>query len=80
MKPLRVCMLGAFAPDYPRHQIICSGLERVGVEVVSVILPRKSNTLRQMPRVAAHWRQIRDCDAVFVPAFNQLLAPSVWLL
>ncbi len=39
-------MVGAYAPDYPRHQIIRAGLERVGVEVVSAILPRHLSTLR----------------------------------
>ncbi|MCC7451128.1 MAG: glycosyltransferase [Anaerolineae bacterium] len=80
MTPLRVYMIGAFDPDYPRHQIIRAGLERVGVEVVSAILPRHQPTLRLMPQVFRRWRDARQCEVILVPAFNQLLAPFVYLL
>jgi len=77
---LRVYMVGAFDPDYPRHQIIHTGLERVGVEVVSAVLSRRQSTLRLVPQVFRRWRDARRCDVILIPAFNQLLAPFVYLL
>src|SRR5258705_8813 len=76
----RVCMLGAFAADYPRHQIIIAGLERVGVEVKCILLPRNLNTAALMLQMIRHWHETADCDVVIIPAFNQLLGPSAWLL
>src|SRR5689334_18360919 len=76
----RVCMLGAFAIDYPRHQIIRVGLERVNVEVKSVVLPRNLNALALIIQMIRRWRETSDCDVVIIPAFNQLLGPAAWLL
>ena len=76
----RVCMLGAFAADYPRHQIIIAGLERVGVEVKCILLPRNLNTAALMLQMIRHWHETTDCDVVIIPAFNQLLGPAAWLL
>lgn len=81
MRSFRVCMLGAFRPDYSRNYIVRVGLERVGVEVISEHLSHDKRTVgrvaelvRRFPRVA------RSCDVILVPAFNQLLAPFIWLL
>lgn len=73
-------MLGAFDPIYPRHQIIRIGLERVGIHVKSIILPRSANTLGAIVQMFRRWREVRDCDTILVPAFNQLLAPFAWIL
>jgi glycosyltransferase involved in cell wall biosynthesis len=77
---IRVAFCGAFDPRYPRHQIIIAGLERVGVEVKPVMLPRKIAVWRQVFHLLRRTRELRDCDLIFIPAFNQLLAPFVWLL
>jgi glycosyltransferase involved in cell wall biosynthesis len=78
--PLRVCMTGAFAADYPRHQIIRAGLERVGVEVVSAALPRGVSTTRLIVPLLRQWQTLRRCDVIFITAFNALLAPIIWAL
>ena len=79
-KPLRLLMVGAFATDYPRQQIIRAGLEQVAVTVILAQTPRGLNTLRTIPHIVSHWRAIRDCDVVFVPAFNQLIAPLIVII
>ncbi|MHB8630073.1 MAG: glycosyltransferase family protein [Aggregatilineales bacterium] len=79
-KKFCVCMLGAFDPDYPRHQIIRTGLERVGIHVKSVILRRNVNTLAAALQMFRRWSEIKDCNVILVPAFNQLLTPFVWVL
>ncbi len=73
-------MVGPFDPDYPRHQIIRTGLERIGVDVHSVILPRHENTAHTVVRLFQRWHEMRNCDVILVPAFCQLLAPFVWML
>src|ERR1041385_3129796 len=76
----RVCMFGAFAADYPRHQIICIGLERVGVEVTCISLPRRLNAIALTLQMIRRWHETADCDVVIIPAFNQLLGPVAWLM
>src|SRR5258705_3321019 len=78
--PMRVCMLGAFEPDSPRQQVIRTGLEQHGVTVTNVRLWRKTNTIRQALRMVRRWREVRDCDVIFVPAFCELFAPFAWAL
>src|SRR5262245_6374923 len=78
--PLRVSIFGAFDPDYPRQQIIRAGLEQVGVQVKSVILPRHVSALRLVPHLLRRRGEARDCDVLFIPAFNQLVAPMIWLI
>jgi glycosyltransferase involved in cell wall biosynthesis len=73
-------MTGAFAADYPRHQIIRAGLERVGVEVISAALPHGVSTARLIVPLLRQWRTLRDCDVIFITAFNALLAPIIWAL
>lgn len=77
---LRVLMLGAFDPEYPRHFILRTGLEAAGVEVIVRHLPKTASTIQRF-RLALHSiSDIRCCDAMLIPAFNQALAPFVWLI
>jgi glycosyltransferase involved in cell wall biosynthesis len=73
-------MIGAYRDDYARHQIIRAGLERQGIEVNSAHIPIDLGTLRKIPLLLARWRQIRACDVVLIPAFNELIAPFIWLM
>src|SRR5579859_806601 len=76
----RVCMMGGFAPDYPRYQIIRVGLERNGVEVKPVTLSPNTNALELTLQLPRSWHETGDCDAVIVPPFNALLGPTAWLM
>ena len=73
----RVAIIGAFDPSYPRHQILIAGLERLDIQVMQCPLSRTANTIRQIPAILAQRAALRRCDAVLVPAFNQLLAPII---
>ncbi len=77
---LKVLMLGAFDPDYPRHAILKTGLEALGVQVTLANLPKSASTLQRMRLALRWWARFRDYDALLIPAFNQTLAPFVWLL
>ena len=77
---LRVLMLGAFDPDYPRHLIIRTGLEAAGVEVIVRQLPKYATTIRRVGLALRSFNEIRRCNAILIPAFNQTLAPFVWAL
>jgi len=79
-RPLHVLIMGSYDPIYPRHQIIRTGLERLGVNVTSYNIPKGTKTITSLPRLASHWQLVRDCDLVFVPSFNQLLAPIIWTI
>lgn len=76
----RVLMLGAFDPDYPRHFILRTGLESAGVEVVVRQLPNYAITIQRVRLALRSLREIRRCDAILIPAFNQTLAPFIWAL
>jgi glycosyltransferase involved in cell wall biosynthesis len=80
MSPCRVCMFGAYRDDYARHQIIRAGLERQGIEVSSAHIPIELGTFRKLPHLLARWWQIRACDVVLIPAFNELIAPFIWMM
>lgn len=73
---LSVCYLGAFDPDYSRNRIIRAGLAARGVRVSLAPLPRGLNLRETLPLL---WRtmrrEARECDALIVAEYNQLLAP-----
>ncbi len=73
-------MVGAYATDYPRHQIIRVGLERVGIEVTGLQLNRKARATQHCLELIRRWPETRHSDVILVAAFNQLIAPLVWLL
>lgn len=73
-------MLGDFDPDYARHSIIRDGLTQIGVDVVMRRLPRGASTLRGIPHAIRLFPRREQFDAVFIPAFNQLRAPLIWML
>jgi glycosyltransferase involved in cell wall biosynthesis len=77
---LHLLVLGAFDPDYPRHAILIAGLQAHGAQVTAAHLPKNASTLQRMRLALRHWRQFRRYDALLIPAFNQTLAPFVWLL
>jgi len=77
---IRVCMVGGYSPDYPRQQIIRVGLERVGVEVIELQMNRKARTQLLYRELLHRWPETRQCDVILVAAFNQRIAPLVWLL
>jgi glycosyltransferase involved in cell wall biosynthesis len=73
-------MIGAFDPEYPRHFILRTGLEAVGVEVVVRQLPKYANTIQRIQLALRSLGEMRRCDAILIPAFNYTLAPFVWAL
>jgi glycosyltransferase involved in cell wall biosynthesis len=77
---LHVLMLGAFDPDYPRHSILRTGLEAAGVEVVVRQLPKYASTIQRVRLGLRSLKEIRRCDVILIPAFNQSFAPFVWML
>ncbi len=71
-----VCYLGAFDEAYSRNQIIRAGLEAQGWRVALAPLPTGLNFRRALPLLWRTMRQeARDCQALIVAEFNQLLAP-----
>lgn len=77
---LRVLMLGAFDPAYPRHHILRTGLEANGAQIVTRALPKTARTFARALLALRAWPEIRRADVVLVPAFNQTLGPVVWAL
>ena len=76
---MRVLILGGFSPTYPRHRIIADGLRLAGVDLTIRSLPLGSSTLSRARLVLASLRDLPQFDAVLIPAFNQTLAPLIWL-
>lgn len=76
---MRVLILGGFKPTYPRHRIIAEGLRLAGADVTIRSLPLGTSTIRRARLVLASLRDLRQFDAVLIPAFNQTLAPLIWL-
>ncbi len=77
---MRVCVLGSFEPDYARHAILCEGLARVGVEVTLRRIPSSLNTIGRTISMIRQFPKRERFDAVFIPAFNQTIAPSAWIM
>ncbi len=75
---MRVCILGAFQPDYARHYVIREGLQRVGVEVELRPIPLEYRTPGRVRHLSQVFPRDEKFDAIIIPAFNQLLAPFVW--
>lgn len=76
---MKVCILGAYDPQYTRHYTIIEGLKRVGVSVETVQLPPKSSTVQRVMYLLRHWHRI-EADVLFLTAFNATLAPFVVIL
>lgn len=77
---LRIVVIGAFDPGYARHYTLLEGLRSCGVEMDLRAFPK---TLRTPARLRALWRSFPrkgEADAVFIPAFNQVLGPAAWAL
>ena len=77
---MRVCILGAFQPDYARHYVIREGLQRIGVEVEVRQIPLEYRTPGRIRQMSNLFPRKEKFDAILIPAFNQLLAPFVWTL
>lgn len=76
---MRILILGSFSETYPRHRIIIAGLQLAGAEVFVRSLPLGASTVSRLGLVARSLRDLRSFDAVFIPAFNQTIAPAIWL-
>ncbi len=70
-------MIGAFAPSYPRHRILLEGLRLAGDSVTVRRLPQGSSTIKRLGLVARSLGDLRQFDAVLIPAFNQTVAPAI---
>ncbi len=77
---MRVLMLGAFDPAYPRHAILQAGLEANGVTVIPRRLPKNAGTAARVKLLVGALPALNDFDALLIPAFNQMLAPLAWAL
>lgn len=77
---MRVLMLGAFDPAYPRHAILKTGLEANGVTVVARQLPKNAGTAARAKLLLRSLPSLRQFDALLIPAFNQVTAPLAWAL
>ena len=77
---MHLLILGAFSPTYPRHRIIAEGLRLAGVDVTLRTLPLGSSTVSRVRVLLRSLPDLRQFDAILIPAFNQTLAPLVWAL
>jgi glycosyltransferase involved in cell wall biosynthesis len=77
---MRVCLLGAFDPEYPRHRILATGLARHGIEVVEARVD-ETRAFRRWPALAVrHARVARRGDVVLVPEFRHKDVPLARVL
>ena len=74
----RLAVVGAFEPGYPRHAVILDGLRQEGVDIVVRRLPQGAPTRERAAHMIRCAPLVRECDALFVPAFNQLTGPVAW--
>jgi glycosyltransferase involved in cell wall biosynthesis len=77
---LRVVVIGAFAPDYARHYVLLEGLRACGANVDVRAFPLSLRTPGRLRALARAFPRHNEADAVFIPAFNQLLGPAAWAL
>lgn len=77
---MKVGIIGIYDPHYARNYVIEEGLRRVGVEIVVVRLNERSRTLGRLWQLVRQFAQVRNCDVILIPAFNQLIAPVIGLL
>ena len=73
---MRVVVIGAFAPEYARNYTIFEGLRGCGVELDLRPFPKSLRAARRQRAVLASFPRRGEADAVFVPAFNQLIGPA----
>ncbi len=72
---MRVCVVGAFDPEYARQAIICAGLEANGVTVDLFPIDTRQQTGQRLRHLWRVFRAVQNYDVVIIPAFNQLTAP-----
>lgn len=81
---MRVGILGAFDPKYPRNAVIIEGLKRVGFQVSAKRIGGATGTFRStlflLPEVVKAFWELRSCDLILIPTFNQRFAPIIWFL
>lgn len=78
---MKVGIIGIYDPSYARNYVIREGLERVGVEVVvATPLNRKKHLRGRIFEMVKHFSQVKNCDVILIPAFNQVIAPLIWLM
>jgi glycosyltransferase involved in cell wall biosynthesis len=77
----RVCVVGAYQPDYPRNLILRRGLALHGVAVSEVNAPRELSTPGRMRAIARAFPSAAPgCDVILLAEFGQSLAPLAWWL
>ncbi len=79
-RPRRVLMVGAYDPDYPRHAILKAGLQAAGIEVIERRLPPQATTRERFGLLMRSRQALSRCDAMLLPAFNQVIAPAAGAL
>lgn len=76
-----VCLFGGHHAGYPRSAVILSGLERLGVPVVSCVANPRAKLFRRYAGLLRRWRRIdHHFDALFVPEFRHKDMPIAHLL
>jgi hypothetical protein len=73
---VRVVVIGAFAPEYARQYTLFEGLRQCGVTLDLRPFPKTLRTPGRLRAVAATFPRPGEADAVFIPAFNQLIGPQ----
>ena len=77
---MRVAVIGAFAPEYARHYTLLEGLRACGVSLDVRAIPGSLRTPGRLRALARAFPRHGEADAVFIPAFNQVLGPAAWAL
>jgi glycosyltransferase involved in cell wall biosynthesis len=78
---MKVCLFGAYDPDYIRNLVIRKGLESQGFEVVQCQVSPRLNRREQYAALWREWHKLRDDPIVLLVAkSNQAVMPLAWWL
>lgn len=66
-----VCLFGGHHAGYPRSAVILSGLDRLGIPIVSCVASPRAKLIRRYGNLLRRWRRIDEgFDAMYVPEFR----------
>lgn len=67
---MRVCLFGAYDPEYPRVRVFREALAHAGIETIETRVPERRVLRRYPALLAAFGAEARTADAILVPAFR----------